>query len=240
MEWPSNIDLVLLPGLDGTGILFEPFINEFPNRGQLKVISYPSRQNLNYKQLAELVRSQLPESRDFVLLAESFSGPVAARLIEHPRLAAIIFCASFLRCPRPNLMKFLSLLPLSLLFRIPLPAAFLRVACFGKDCPEHVIALFRRALKEVDPRVLESRFTLLRDTDDYSRVNTQTVPCCYLLPSKDKLVPPANVEEMKQAIASMLIIRVAGPHFLLQASPRAAIDSICMYGQENLTREKKE
>jgi hypothetical protein len=37
-----QMKIVLLPGLDGTGILFKPFIEALPNGIDVLVISYPS------------------------------------------------------------------------------------------------------------------------------------------------------------------------------------------------------
>jgi pimeloyl-[acyl-carrier protein] methyl ester esterase len=63
-------DLVLLPGLDGTGLLFRRLLSALPNELQAKVVSYPN-QALDLEQLAAHVLRQLPAQR-VVLLAESF------------------------------------------------------------------------------------------------------------------------------------------------------------------------
>jgi len=46
--------VVLLPGLDGTGILFKPFIDALPSEANIQVISYPSATKLSYQELTEL------------------------------------------------------------------------------------------------------------------------------------------------------------------------------------------
>src|SRR5882724_3945896 len=75
--------LVLLPGLDGTGKLFADFIKVLGSRVSTMVVAYPSDHPLGYDELEELVRSALPQNRSFVVLGESFSGPIAIRIAAH-------------------------------------------------------------------------------------------------------------------------------------------------------------
>jgi len=69
--------LVLLPGMDGTGQLFEPFVAALGEEFSVQVVRYPATEPLGYAELASLVRAALPTDRPFVLLGESFSGPIA-------------------------------------------------------------------------------------------------------------------------------------------------------------------
>jgi hypothetical protein len=60
---------VLLPGLDGTGDLFAPFIAAAPSRCVLQQLRLPHDKVLGYFELAEWVQSRLPDG-DLVLVAE--------------------------------------------------------------------------------------------------------------------------------------------------------------------------
>lgn len=71
--------VVLLPGLDGTGILFKPLTDVLSKDIDYLVISYPADRNLNYQELVEYVMGQLPKE-DFILVGESFSGPIAYQI----------------------------------------------------------------------------------------------------------------------------------------------------------------
>ena len=64
--------LVLLPGLDGTGLLFQPLIDCLPEDIQPVVVAYPKELQLGYAELLPLVLDSLPPG-PFVLLGESFS-----------------------------------------------------------------------------------------------------------------------------------------------------------------------
>ena len=99
--------LVLLPGMDGTGDLFEPLIAVLLGKLQCKAIQYPLHKALSYAELAEHVVPQLPEREEYVILGESFSSPIAVMTAESkPRnLVGLILCATFARNLRPNFVR---------------------------------------------------------------------------------------------------------------------------------------
>ena len=51
----EKLTLVLLPGMDGTGILFEPLLDVLPSSLQPHLVRYPSTRPLGYRALLELV-----------------------------------------------------------------------------------------------------------------------------------------------------------------------------------------
>src|SRR5512143_111507 len=97
--------LVLLPGLDGTGRLFGDFIAALGQDIDVIVASYPADTPLDYAELEPLVRAMLPTDRDYVLLGESFSGPLAISLAASapPGLRGLVLCCSVARSPLPAL-----------------------------------------------------------------------------------------------------------------------------------------
>jgi pimeloyl-[acyl-carrier protein] methyl ester esterase len=96
----ERLKLLLLPGMDGTGELFSEFVRLLPDWIEPRVMSYPSGQRLSYEQLLPVLRTALPSDKPFVILAESFSTPLAVRLAaETPKgLRALVLCAGFI-CP---------------------------------------------------------------------------------------------------------------------------------------------
>ncbi len=226
MESSLTHTLVLLPGLDGTGLLFSYFLEQFLDRSHIIVINYPRDRLLDYDQLTEIVRGQLPTSTHFILIAESFAGPIAARLIEYPQLSGIIFCASFLTSPQPLLLEFVGQMPLPLLLRFPIPSFPLRVACFGFSCPETILDSFRETLQLVRPDVISYRLNLLRSINDLWRIRKSPVPLGYLKASDDQLVPASKQLEIKRAFPLLATREIVGSHFLLQTLPAVAKESI--------------
>src|ERR1700719_1226395 len=92
--------LVLLPGLDGTGMLFGDLIGELPPTQTVNIARYPTDRFLSYAELVSCVREIIP-SNPFLLVAESFSTPLAAMLAatRPPNLAGLILCAGFVTNP---------------------------------------------------------------------------------------------------------------------------------------------
>ena len=87
--------LVLIPGLDGTGDLFAPFVAAL-GEVDTQVISYPPDRAMDYAEHEAHVRSLLPREGEYVLLAESFSGPVGIAIAaSNPAgLRGLILCCS--------------------------------------------------------------------------------------------------------------------------------------------------
>ena len=95
------VKLILMPGIEGTGDLFAPLVRALDNSLDTTVLRYPTDEPLGYSELLPRVRAALPASGPFVLLGESFSGPLAIMLAaEAPAgLRGVILSASFATNP---------------------------------------------------------------------------------------------------------------------------------------------
>jgi pimeloyl-ACP methyl ester carboxylesterase len=124
--------LVLMPGLDGTGKLFQPLVGSLPASIRCSVAAYPTDHKLSIRQMARRVAATLPPG-PLVLLAESFSGLVALALL-HQRVAsirAVIFCAAFAGPPRPLLLGAASRVPASGRLMQAAPSVMVRALGIG-------------------------------------------------------------------------------------------------------------
>src|SRR6516162_4262593 len=108
------VNLVLLPGMDGTGTLFGPFISRLPESVRVEIVTYPEQEFLDYEQLGERVRAGLPRIGPYVIIAESYSGPLALSLAVRPvgDLRAIVLVSSFVSRPRGRIGARVATLPL--------------------------------------------------------------------------------------------------------------------------------
>jgi hypothetical protein len=71
--------LVLFPGMDGTGLMLEPLL-PFLDGIEPQVVRYPAELT-SYPDCQAFARTRLPRDRPFLLLGESFSGPIALALV---------------------------------------------------------------------------------------------------------------------------------------------------------------
>lgn len=93
---PEPVTLVLLPGMDGTGMLFEPFIAALGDAFPITVVTYPpTADSQTYADSLNLAALALPPKGLLVLLGESFSGPIAISLAAaNPKRVVGLFCAA--------------------------------------------------------------------------------------------------------------------------------------------------
>lgn len=217
--------LVLLPGLDGTGLLFRPLLAALPESLKTMVVSYPVNEILDLDSLADLVARRLPD--DAVLLAESFSGLVALTLLKRApaRVRGLIFVGAFAEPPRPYLLRLAPLSSRTAAMMRSVPAFLLRTYCLGSEATAAEIRLLREALAAVSPAVLAQRLALVAARHDFRKAR-HDLPVSYLRARADRLVPAVCARWFEQRFAGCRVQEIDGPHFLLQARPREAATAI--------------
>jgi pimeloyl-[acyl-carrier protein] methyl ester esterase len=210
--------LVLMPGLDGTGLLFERFVSALPPNIRTCIIEYPMGA-LSLEEYAAVVSGRLPAGR-VVLLAESFSGIIALYLLRmhHALAEKVIFVASFGRTPRRYLRLFLLFVP-ALAWSIPfIPTAAWRFFCLGAGATPQDVARLKAVVVQVNSNVVAHRLKLVASatiTDD----SPIDIPAYYLQADGDRLVAHSAAEHLRRLFSHFTLLRVPGLHFLLQASP---------------------
>jgi pimeloyl-ACP methyl ester carboxylesterase len=214
--------LVLLPGLDGTGALFKPFIEALPNEVDTLIISYPPNTRLSYIELTALVISQLPDEK-FILLGESFSGYIAHQVaLSKPKnLKSVIYIATFLENPRPLLLSLFSRLPGSLVLSLPIPEFIVKKYLFGMAANKNMTDLFRQNIKQVSPHVLSFRLDEIAKLQDSNQLCE--IKALYIQATEDKLIPEKCVGNFKNLFNDIKVFQIEGPHFVLQTNPLACI-----------------
>ena len=231
--------LVLLPGMDGTGKLFGPLIAALSPRFNVIVVRYPASVPLAYEALVELARTELPADEDFVILGESFSGPVAVSLAAQaaPNLRGVILCASFVRCPLawPALLKPLAhLLPLG-----SIPAGVLSVPLLGRYGNSRSRRLLGSALAMVQADVLRARIRSVLTVDVREAAAAIKVPFLYLQASAHWIVPKSAAIAIRKLVPALQVMELSGPHMLLQISPTAAARAIEAFVELALLQKSK-
>lgn len=218
---PQEPTLVLLPGMDGTGGLFADFVRSLPPSFETFIVRYPRDLALSYSQLADLTMSAVPTSTPFVIIAESFSVPVAiAWASTHPcNLKSLILCAGFATSPARGWRRTMCRLLSPALFQLSPPGFAIERFLAGPAPPRHLVALVKRALSSVQPKVLSSRLRSVLACDVRSELRKVNVPILFLQPREDRLVGPGSLDEMMFYQPAAAVQMVDGPHLVLQRRP---------------------
>ena len=212
-----TVALVVLPGLDATATLHDDFLEASRNSiVSASVLSYP-RDNLDYVALETWVRARLPSSGPFVLLGESFSGPIAVAIAANrPRgLCGLVLSTTFASKP----VRWLA--PLAPFIRsAPLPVPPMRVLSpllLGPWSTARLETMLRAAVQSVPSDLLRFRASVALQADATSLLQRISVPTLCLRARDDRLLPRACSDRIASAISDCTVQDIEGPHLLLQA-----------------------
>ena len=227
----TTTTLVLLPGMDGSGLLFEPFVEAMGATDEVTIqpLAYPARDALDYAALTELAFNALPRTGPLLLLGESFSGPIAVALAARcaDRVQGLILCCSFVRNPRPH-WSWLT----PLLRGAPMPApptGLIAHALFGRHVTVHLRSLLAQSLNGIKPNVLRSRLVAVASVDASTTLAALPVPLLYLRAREDRLVPASAWEWIKHLRADARVAEFDAPHALLQTRPAEAAEAVTAF-----------
>lgn len=224
--------LLLLPGLDGTGLVFEPLLKHLPEDIEARVVRYPSDRVMSFQEHVDFARKQMPRKKPFVLLAESFSGPVGLQILSAPpdNLKGVLLVATFARHPSPFLLDAGLILPQKLLLNLFSKTFLGRFFCLGGASAE-AVDLFQEALRSVKLKVLANRLKILAELPPPPQPRFSG-PCLYLQAKNDRLVSDRAVVPLQQLLPQLQIEQIPGPHITLLAHPEKGAHIITQFISE--------
>lgn len=209
-------EIVLLPGLDGTGDLFDRLEDKLSPELSVKIIRYPEDPTLGYAGYVELVRNEIG-SRSVYLLGESFSGPVAILIAAQlgRQVKGIVLAATFVKNPWPQwlIRRAVRVDPRTtppklrnaiLMGSYGDPELVRRVDDIVRTLPRPVRAARLRAMAEVDVRT------------DFARL---ACPILVLHGRSDWLVRKSPMQKAVSEKGRARMIVIPGAHMLLQTRP---------------------
>ncbi|MFT5132351.1 MAG: surfactin synthase thioesterase subunit [Gammaproteobacteria bacterium] len=219
--------LVLLSGLDGTGVLFEPFLKYSDGKITTEIIELPPVESATFKDLAMSLAERLKDD-ELIILAESYSGRLAYELAKNKdlKINQIFFTAIFLSTPS-LLSNYASFFPISLVKSRFLPKSIVGKFLFGRYSSKHLLDLFYRAMDRVDFKILKSRLRQISLLEPPR--NSIEIPCTYIGALSDNLVSRRVLDTFKQCCNKLDIQEIEGTHFLLQTNPSECWDIV--YGK---------
>lgn len=238
----QSCTIVLLPGMNGTADLFADFAAVKPSTFQLLTLDYPVDVPLGYDELARLVRSRLPQDRPYVLLAESFSGPIGLMLATEalPGMRGLILCCTFAKNPLPLLALFKPFVVLLGFASLPgLLSKLGHRALFGRFASARTKQALSAALLRLTPSVLQARMRAVLGVDMTALLPQVALPALYLSAQEDRVVPHSACEHLCRYLPQMQVASIAAPHMLLQTAPAEAWDATTAF-LDALTASKQD
>jgi pimeloyl-ACP methyl ester carboxylesterase len=216
--------LVLLPGLDGTGDFFQPLLDSLGTQVRTRVVRYPVEGGFDYSTCTEAARAALPADEPYVLLGESFSGPIAIELAaQAPQgLVGIVLCASFACNPRPRLSLIRPLLPYLPLHGSRSSIALSRFLVLGRWITPAIRELHLKILHRVPPSTLQARLLAVADCDARPALERVRLPILCLTARHDRLIPQSAARVIAKHAPAARVVVLDAPHCLLQCVPDEA------------------
>jgi pimeloyl-ACP methyl ester carboxylesterase len=214
------VTILLLPGMDGTSVFFEPFVSQCQPGVEVRTFDYEALQLHSYEAIVEHIAASLPDD-DFLVLGWSFSGAVALMLAARqiPRLRGVILVATFAERPIRRLPGFLSgLVHPALMSLYPL-ASKLQALVQGYSSREFR-ALQSRAFSRTTARSVAARVRLLMTVDVRAQVRSCPVPILYLQGRYDRVIDRSHGERIVAAAPRATLVELPGPHLCLATHPR--------------------
>lgn len=230
MDVPGT-KLVLLPGIYGTGELFADFMKALPKDFASTAPCYPNDVCLSYADLLRGVQYSASEYGSFVMLAESFSTPLAIQFASTnpPSLKGLILSAGFATSPVRGVLQFITPFLAPLLSYLPVNEIGARVMVPGPMVPGSALARMRAAIASVKPEVLMDRVRSVVGCNVLEELRKIKVPMLYLQARRDSLVNPVCLEEMRRVKPEIEVVVMDGPHVLLQLRAQQAAEIVAEF-----------
>jgi pimeloyl-ACP methyl ester carboxylesterase len=234
----DSLTLVLLPGLDGTGIMLEPFAEQLPAEWEPVIVRYPPDRCLGYDELVPRVRSLLPAGRPFLLVGESFGGPLAIRLAaEKPAgLCGLVLCATFATSSAPWLPPFCyGLVRPSTVFAWQVAGRFAQR--LRGMCPKEVRRLFNRVRHQVSIDVLAHRVRETVAVNVTEELQQIAVPMLYLVAERDHVVPHRCLKQILHCRPDVEVCTIDAAHWILQTHAAEVVTRLRPFAEQCLARQ---
>lgn len=220
--------LVLLPGLDGTDVFFQPLLTSLPTSVRAVVVCYPNdvAGGCRYADLLPIVRAAVSAIPDCHVLGWSFGGPLALMLAaaEPDKVRGVILSATFVRPPRAcgRRLRFCLVAPVVWTYRA---AVRLPLWLFRESADPWRLAK-SATWARVSAAVVAGRMRAALGVDVRDLLCRCPQPVLYLAASDDAVVPARNVRDVVSARASVKVTTIAGRHLAMYTNPEAAARAI--------------
>lgn len=222
-----------MPGLDGTGKLFDPIIPLLEPHFELIMVTYPDLDS--FTDYVDCAQNQLPASPGFSLLAESFSGPVAITLMaQQPGLIGpSVLSATFARSPLAALTRMANYIPEQMFSIGALNQFCLDVYEIDDEDSSETQPLPLNVTEQLDGTLLKHRISVLSRIDVSALLPAIEVPVLCLHALRDRIVAESDAQMLQQSLPDVNRVDIDAPHLLLQTRPQQCADLIYQHIQSH-------
>lgn len=224
MRYPTEV--LIFPGLDGTKLLLGEFSKQVLDSFKPRICPLPDRE-LSYPELCDHFSNLIEEGRQYIVVAESFSGPLGILLAHRfpDQINRLILVASFACAPRrigSRLFNFVNnyLNQSGVLFKIGLPKFVARRFFLGNASPDLIKSL-QVAVKTQRPSTLRYRISQIANVDVRRELSELRCLVHYVQPQADRLVPKTSLTEILKTKPDTRVHEILGPHLIMQTQPQS-------------------
>ncbi len=217
--------IVFLPGFDGDAALRREFVAALGRGNEVVAVSYANRPLGSLDEYRVHAMAQVPVDWKPVLVAESFSGLVAARWASiDSRVRALVLCGSFARNPMG--------------YATGLGASWPELVKLGPSLLDPAVQLsadparrrwssdLARTVSGLRGDVVAERLRLIAAEDIGTTLRALTVPVVLLQFDEDMVIGGAERAHLESVCLEPHVVRIAGPHFALGTRPAECAEAI--------------
>lgn len=215
--------ILILPGLDGTAAFLSEVVELLDSKHEVTAVRYATDLH-RYQDLETRVEAVLPVD-EYIIVAESFSGPLAAMIAaKNPNgLRGVVFVATFAKTPIqvPAFLTYLFYIaPTKSRLLIRLAQPFL----MGRWSTPEFTTKFRQVICTVPTSIIAGRLREVLKVDVVKQLKDIVVPTIYLAARNDRLISSKMASDFDRPAHT--VFEIEGPHFLLQANAKESAEHI--------------
>jgi len=219
-------EIIVLPGFDGAGAPRAAFVAALAERHPARSIAYPNRALETLQGYARFAAGAVGSESRPVLIAESFSGLVAAKwAARDPHVAGIVLCGAFARSPVPWVAALGASMPAVARFLGASVMAPMGIAS-GDPARRRWGEALAGALRNLEHGVIAERLRLIALSDVRPELRMLRIPVVVAQFDDDLVIGARARAELEESCPGAEVIRIPGPHFAIETRPRETAAAI--------------
>ena len=206
----------LLPGLHGNKTLFPPLLEELGDV-LTECVEYPTTISQSYESLEKWLSEQIDWQIPRVIIAESFSGPLALRLAKRfpDSVLSLVLAASFCASSTsPNLALF----PLRPLLMLSPQRRTLKLFLIGDEASEQQFTELKKIVSKIPSKVLSQRIRAILSLQPSDSPCLKNLSKLILQAADDNMVPWETQNQLRMRYDHANTHWLDGPHLILQSA----------------------